>query len=287
MNNQFKGRFDHTNPQRIISNSKSQAAQDLFVIAMSNAKQNGTFLEIGGYHPLASSNTYLLEHELEWHGHSIDILDSSKTLGLEQTAWMTFYNNIKADHWPQFPSNLDELPYEIKQECLDIHGYEQWVGPLVGADLGWEKIRPNTQFHQADALNFDYSTIPNTYDYLQIDIDPPIANLRLLEKIIGTVRASIITFEHDAWINTKDSLETQSQSRRLLQQNGYELLINNVCIHPNWFANNGITLPTTDPIVFEDWWVDPDIIPASVRDLYRWVSDSTFLKTPDLILFSN
>jgi hypothetical protein len=108
-----------------------------------------------------------------------------------------------------------------------------------------------------------------------------------LEKIIGTVRASVITFEHDVWTGTKDSLETQLQSRRLLQQHGYELLINNVCIHPNWFTNNNITLPTTDPIVFEDWWVDPDIIPADIRNQYRWVSDSTFLKTSNLILFSN
>ena len=287
MNNQFKGKFNHANPQRIISKSKSQAAQDLFVAVMSDAKQNGTFLEIGAFHPLASSNTYLLEHELGWSGHSIDILDVGKTLNLEQTAWITFYNNIKAENWPDSPQNLNDLPEEIKQECLEIHNYKHWLDPLIDADSGWDKIRPNTHFHQTDALEFDYSTIPNSYDYLQIDIDPPINNLRLLEKIINNISASIITFEHDAWENTTESTQTRIQSRILLEQKGYELLINDVCIHPRWFIDSGFEVPTSDPIFFEDWWVDPSIISSTIRDQYRWVSESISLKTSDLILFSN
>ena len=284
MNNQFKSRINHTNPERIISKSQSQAAQDLFVAVISDAKLNGTFLEIGAGHPFASNNTYLLEHELGWSGHSIDIRDIGKTQKLEQIAWTNFYNNIKADHWPNSPQNLNDLPEEIKEECLEIHNYTHHIGPIIGADAGWDKIRPNTQFHQADALEFDYSTIPNTYDYLQIDIDPPINSLRVLEKIINNINASIITFEHDAWNKTAESMEVRIQSRQLLKQKGYELLINDICISPQWFINSNWPLPP-DPVFFEDWWVDPTIISTSIRDQYRWITDSIFLKTPDLALF--
>ena len=287
MNCQFKKALNYFNLEKLVAGSKSQAAQDLFVVAITNAKQHGSFLEIGGCHPLASNNTYLLEHELGWHGHSIDIIDSSKTLSIEYTTWSTFYNNIKAEHWPQSPSNLHELPMEIRQECLEVHGYDRWVGPVVGADQGWSIVRPKTQFHLADALSFDYTTIPNRYDYLQIDIDPPIANLQVLEKIIDTVRASVITFEHDAWNGSQESMTTRIQSRRLLQHHGYELLINDVCIHPDWFSKNGIDAPCTKPIAFEDWWVDPAIISQSIRDCYRWITSTVFLKTPEQILFLN
>ena len=51
--------------------SKSQAGQDLFVYAVTR-KTNGTFLEIGGCHPIEINNTYELE-KMGWTGYSFDI----------------------------------------------------------------------------------------------------------------------------------------------------------------------------------------------------------------------
>ena len=51
----------------------SQTAQDLFVIAMTNGKQNGTYLEIGCGWPIGGgNNTFALEQDFAWSGISID-----------------------------------------------------------------------------------------------------------------------------------------------------------------------------------------------------------------------
>jgi hypothetical protein len=51
--------------------SRSQAGQDRFVYAVTR-KTNGTFIEIGGCHPVEINNTYELE-KMGWKGYSFDI----------------------------------------------------------------------------------------------------------------------------------------------------------------------------------------------------------------------
>ena len=51
----------------------SQAHQDLFVLSILNGKQNGTYVEIGGAHPINISNTYLLEKYFGWYGIAFEI----------------------------------------------------------------------------------------------------------------------------------------------------------------------------------------------------------------------
>lgn len=52
--------------------SYSQAAQDLFVEAVTNGKENGYFLEIGSNHPEIHNNTYLLEKKYNWKGLMVE-----------------------------------------------------------------------------------------------------------------------------------------------------------------------------------------------------------------------
>ncbi len=52
--------------------SFSQAAQDLYVIAMLGMKQYGSYLDIGCYVPKEGNNTYLLDTAFGWDGISID-----------------------------------------------------------------------------------------------------------------------------------------------------------------------------------------------------------------------
>lgn len=57
---------------KILSQSKSQAGQDLFVVAMTGGKSKGTYLEIGAGHPVTGNNTFLLEKVFGYSGVSID-----------------------------------------------------------------------------------------------------------------------------------------------------------------------------------------------------------------------
>lgn len=53
--------------------SYSQSYQDIFVALMTDYKTNGTFLEIGSFHPIEINNTYLLEKKYNWRGLGIDL----------------------------------------------------------------------------------------------------------------------------------------------------------------------------------------------------------------------
>jgi len=60
-----------------IEQNYSQSLQDMFVLSILKGKLNGTFLEIGAYHPSYLSNTLLLEQG-GWNGISIDIDPSAR-----------------------------------------------------------------------------------------------------------------------------------------------------------------------------------------------------------------
>lgn len=55
--------------------SNSRENQDLFVLAVTDKKRNGTYFEIGASEPIEVNNTYLLETEFDWTGISLEILE--------------------------------------------------------------------------------------------------------------------------------------------------------------------------------------------------------------------
>jgi hypothetical protein len=57
----------------MLCGRQSEAGQDLFVIAMTQGRRQGTFLEIGCNDEYRCSNTWLLEKLLCWTGVSMDL----------------------------------------------------------------------------------------------------------------------------------------------------------------------------------------------------------------------
>jgi hypothetical protein len=57
----------------MIDLSNSREFQDLFVLSILDKKRNGTYLEIGSGHPIAGSNTFLLENNYNWKGISLEL----------------------------------------------------------------------------------------------------------------------------------------------------------------------------------------------------------------------
>jgi SAM-dependent methyltransferase len=71
-NNCNKLKFKFNNCENIETNY-SQVYQDMFVLAVTNGKTNGTFLEIGGAEPFHNNNTALLEKNYHWTGVSVEL----------------------------------------------------------------------------------------------------------------------------------------------------------------------------------------------------------------------
>lgn len=76
MFDRFKFKFDGLEN---IETSYSQLLQDMFVLAVTNGKKGGTFLELGADSAQFINNTYLLETQFGWNGVSIDINPASKS----------------------------------------------------------------------------------------------------------------------------------------------------------------------------------------------------------------
>jgi hypothetical protein len=247
----------------VIAQSKSQAGQDLFVVAMLQGKKNGTFLEIGGSHPVIGNNTWLLERFFNFTGNSI-----------EGGHFIQFYNDVRADAWPMVDS-FDDLPNWIQQE-LKSRGYNPV--PLIDLIGLWAENRPNTNFHLCDALNFNYNKLNSHYDYLQIDIDPPMANLSMLEKLIPAHKFSVITFEHDIWQTTDEVKFVQEKSREFLSTHNYTLLVDDVTIQPG----KGIGIKN-NPIFFEDWYVNKKFINQDIIDAYKFIAPNVIKYYPDIL----
>lgn len=58
--------------QESIEKNYSRHFQDMFVLAFTNGKKHGTFIEIGSGHPELYNNTLLLEKDFGWKGLSVD-----------------------------------------------------------------------------------------------------------------------------------------------------------------------------------------------------------------------
>lgn len=210
----------------LVADHRSQAGQDLFVVAMTQGRRSGTWLEIGCCTPDVHNNTYLLEKHLGWSGISIDI---------------------------------------------SAEGY--------GQPSTWELFRPRGQLVIGDATTINYSQFAPYYDYLQVDVATPLQNFEVLERVMATQRFSIITYEHDAY-SCGDGWTSRTRSRKLLHDLGYDLVVSDVWCPKDRHAGD----PDQDTY-FEDWWVDPQLIPGTVRNAYRSLSDYQTPKYFSQVLF--
>tara|TARA_R100000664_G_scaffold16675_1_gene25483 strand:- start:99 stop:818 length:720 start_codon:yes stop_codon:yes gene_type:complete len=102
----------------------------------------------------------------------------------------------------------------------------------------------------ADATTYDYASLgyPDQIDYLSLDCDPADVTLSCLKQLpLDKHRFSVITYETDVY---HDGADYRDEQRQILQSHGYQLIVRNV-------MNEG------NP--FEDWWVDPTVVPEE-----RW-----------------
>jgi hypothetical protein len=259
--------FKHDN-DLAVPTSHGQVGQDLFVIAMTHGARNGSFLEIGAGEPVYGNNTYVLEKQYGYRGISVEMVtpDSDKFF----TKW---YHEIRQPTWPASDFRLNTLPawlraeLELKWSLEDWAKYHDAAAQTQREELGsrWKHERPDCNLITRDAFLIDYTSLPKFFTYLQIDIEPPEDNLSILQLICKHIRFSVITFEHDCYLDTPGSRKALSQSRLFLQRQGYTMVAGRV--------EN-----------FEDWWIDPAHISRNIYSHYLQTDDT--VKTVGSVLFT-
>lgn len=148
-------------------------------------------------------------------------------------------------------------PIEINNTFL-LSTVFNWSGVSIewldqGLVEQWKTTRPKDNFLQCDALTLDYRELlvnnypSNIIDYLQLDIDPSINTLTALKRLpLDDFKFRVITFETDVYVG---DTRARTESREILSQHGYELVVGDVLIGGQ---------------PFEDWWAHPDLVDNTI-----------------------
>jgi hypothetical protein len=91
--------------------SSSSQSQDLFVLAVTNCKRNGTYFEVGSHHPIYGNNTYLLENQFGWTGVSIDIAEM----------FVKDFNNVRKNPCVCLDATVTDLTCTILEHGFGPH----------------------------------------------------------------------------------------------------------------------------------------------------------------------
>ena len=121
-----------------------------------------------------------------------------------------------------------------------------WTGISLDIEASnlheWNQHRKNPLII-TDAITYEYEA--KHYDYLQLDIDPPVNTFKALQRVFECgVTFSVLTYETDAY---SDSSFVEP-SRELITSKGYVL------------AFKDILCPFG---AFEDWYINPKFVDAS------------------------
>lgn len=142
-----------------LTRNYSQSFQDLFVLAATKGRKNGTYLEIGSAEPFKGNNTALLETEFGWQGLSID-LDQRKVeqFMAERNNWVLCVDATKIDFAKtlagfNLPTTIDYLqvdcdPPEVTFEILKKIPFDQYKFAVITFehDFYWnQSVRDNSR----------------------------------------------------------------------------------------------------------------------------------------------
>jgi hypothetical protein len=117
-----------------VTENYSQALQDIFVLTMLNGKENGTYVEIGGAHPININNTYLLEKTFGWSGVSFEInQDLAKFYNTKRNNKCICTDATQVNYSEVFEEN--NLPNQIDYLQIDIDPSFQSLASLKKIDL--------------------------------------------------------------------------------------------------------------------------------------------------------
>lgn len=174
--------------------------------------------------------------------------------------------NKKTSMWSQIGQDyFSSLIHNQKRNgfFVEVGGYHPFLysnSLFLESELGWNGIifeidkdacglirkKRSCLTIESDILKIDQETlssyIPNRVDFLSIDIDPNISNLKALKKLIELPsRFNFITFEHNQGREASNNCKIQGQGFEELSSRNYKRIAKDVLL------NSKST---------EDWYID-------------------------------
>jgi hypothetical protein len=144
-------KYKFKNSEKIKKNY-SQSFQDLFVLSILNGKKEGTYVEIGGDHPITINNSYLLETEYDWRGISFE-LDPEK---------VNFYNSIRKNFCIcddatniNYKEIFERYNFSTRIDYLQVDIEPSWQTLKALKKLPLDKYRFSVITYETDVYNGD------------------------------------------------------------------------------------------------------------------------------------
>jgi FkbM family methyltransferase len=198
---------------RASTESKSEYFQDLWVLAATNSKKNGYFVEFGASNGIDASNTWLLEQKFAWRGilaepskSNFEILSRNRNCALDPRVV-----------WDQ--SNEQLLFCERDENYLSSVKSEGNNGSVRDEYLV-NSVSLNDLLDEYEA--------PKIIDYVSIDIEG--AELRILESFFKEKKyeVKLLSVEHN-WRKDKYRI------LELMRLNNYENVFTNLSYRDLFF----------------------------------------------------
>jgi len=191
------------------------------------------------------NNTNFVSHSFEWQDFFVAAVTDKKYHGT--------YLEIGANDPKQF-SNTYLLETQLG-----------WRGVGVEKDKTFADLHLDQRTNACvcdDATTIDYDALLTKHnlgphiDYLQLDIDPTDMTYRALTMIdFDKYSFSVITYEHDYYVNTEYNDQWRQKSRAWLRQHGYTMVVEDV-------------IPPNQTLSHEDWWINEKHINSDTWKLF-------------------
>lgn len=178
----------------------SQAAQDKWVLNMTNFKKDGIFVEVGAYDGLQSSNTALLEFDYNWKGVCIE-------------AGAGYYASLEKNRPDSININIAVMPYT---------GTCKFSGYTVND--GGNEMQCDTLVNILDSVH-----TPLVIDYMSIDIEG--GEEGAIESMDwDKYRVNLLTIEHNLYATGPRQKEA---IYKLMTERGYVRVVEDApCLDP-------------------------------------------------------
>ncbi len=148
----------------LVNKNYSQALQDIFVLTMLDGKKGGTYVEIGGAHPININNTYLLESIFDWSGISFEInSDLANFYNSKRLNKCICTDATQVNYSEAFEEN--NLPNQIDYLQVDIDPSYQSLASLKKIDL--KTYRFSVITFETDAYQGSMDVVEESRDIFQ------------------------------------------------------------------------------------------------------------------------
>ncbi len=207
----------------LLTESRSQIRQDLFVLSALDFKRDGYFVEFGACEGIKTSNTVLLEQKFGWSGL---LLEPAKVFHEKLVQNRT----ASIDFRCVWSASGARLPF---MEQIDLPGRSTVSSLSVGeADADGQRVGIQYDVETVSLLDaLDEHGAPRVIDYLSIDTEG--SEFEILNAFdFSQYRFSVITCEHNY-------APQRELIHELLTLKGYRRVHRDITQFDDWYVHAG------------------------------------------------